>query len=238
MGAITPDGSTLIVHSYETQEIVKIALATNTASAPFAIGLDYPYQLCVTSDSKTVYVPGYDAGYTSVVDIASLTETDRLLDDGGPLSCALGTDGTLYIGDYDIGAIRMYAPDGRSLLSAEGLVDDMYGIGLTCNSVILGDYQNTGYVILDRATLAQTGTIASDVYTYMMAVTADAKTTWVGGYAAEFGLQKVTEDNCPVALPDTGASQALVITLASVGGGLLVLGIVAMIIVRRRNPKN
>jgi DNA-binding beta-propeller fold protein YncE len=182
MGAITPDGSTLIVHSYETQEIVKIALATNAVSAPFAIGLDYPYQLCVTSDSKTVYVPGYDAGYTSVVDIASLTETDRLLDDGGPLSCALGADDTLYIGDYDIGAIRMYAPDGRSLLSEEGLVEGVAGIGLTCGSVIVGDYQNTGYVILDRATLAQTGTIASDVYTYMMTTTRDATTTWVGGY--------------------------------------------------------
>ena len=92
-------------------------------------------------------------------------------------------------------------------------------------------------VVLDRTTLTQTGTIASDVYTYMMAVTADAKTTWVGGWSADFGLQKVTDDSCPVALPDTGASQALVITLASIGGGLLVLGIVAVILVRRRNTK-
>jgi LPXTG-motif cell wall-anchored protein len=234
MGAITPDGSTLIVHSYETDEILKIALATDTVSIPFDIGLGYPYQMCITSDSSTLYVPGYDAGYTSVVDIASLTETDRLLDDGGPLSCALGADGTLYIGDYDIGAIRMYAPDGRSLLSAEGLVDDMYGIGLTCNSVIVGDYQNTGYVTLDRGTLAQTGTIASEVYTYMMAVTADATTTWVGGYAAEFGLQSLTEDTCPTALPDTGASPSVIGTSLAVSAGLLVAGALALIVVRRR----
>ena len=234
MGAITPDGSTLIAYAYETQEIVKIALATNTVSAPFDIGLDYPYQLCVTSDSSTLYVPGYDAGYTSVVDIESFTETNRLLDDGGPLSCALGADDTLYIGDYDTGAIRMYDPEGRSLLSAEGLVEEMYGIGLTCRSVIVGDYQNTGYVTLDRATLAQTGTISSDVFTFMMSVTADANTTWVGGFAAAFGLQSITEDTCPTALPDTGASPSVIGSSIAVSAGLLVAGALALIMLRRR----
>jgi LPXTG-motif cell wall-anchored protein len=238
MGAITPDGSTLIVHSYETYEIVKITLATDTVSAPFDIGLDYPYQLCITSDSATLYVPGYDAGYTSVVDIASLTETDRLLDDGGPLSCALGADDTLYIGDYDIGAIRVYAPDGKSLLSEEGLVEEMFGIGLTCGSVIVGDYQNTGYVILDRATLAQTGTIASDVYTFMMTTTRDATTTWVGGYDSGYGLQSITEDTCPAAaLPDTGASPSVIGTSIAVSAGLLVAGALALIVVRRRQHR-
>lgn len=234
MGAITPDGSTLIAYAYETQEVVKIALATNTVSAPLDLGLDYPYQLCVTSDSSTLYVPGYDAGYTAVVDIASLTETRQLLDDGGPLTCALAADGTLFIGDYDIGAVRVFAPDGRSFLSTEGLVEEMFGIGLTCNSVILGDYQNTGYVVLDRNTLTQTGTIASDVYTYMMAVTADANTTWVGGFAAEFGLQSVTEDNCPVSLPDTGANPSVIGTSLAVSAGLLAAGGIALIVVRRR----
>ena len=238
MGAITPDGSTLIAYSYETQEIVSIDVATDTVSAPLDLGLDYPYQLCITSDSSTLYVPGYDAGYTSVVDIASLAETDRLLDDGGPLSCALGADDTLYIGDWDISAIRMYDPEGRSLLSVEGLVEEMYGIGLTCSSIIVGDYQNTGYVVLDRTTLAQTGTIASDVYTYMMAVTADATTTWVGGYAAEFGLQSITEDTCPVALPDTGVSPSVIGTSLAVSAGLLGAGVIALVVVRRRNRTN
>lgn len=238
MGAITPDGETLIAYAYETGEIVKISLAADTVSAPLDLGLDYPYQLCITSDSSTLYVPGYDAGYTSVVDIDSLAETDRLLDDGGPLSCALGADDTLYIGDWDISAIRMYDPEGRSLLSVEGLVEEMYGIGLTCNSVIVGDYQNTGYVVLDRQTLAQTGTIASDAYTYMMTTTRDAKTTWVGGYAAEFGLQSITEDNCPVALPDTGASPSVIGTSLSVSAGLLAAGVIALLVVRRRNRTN
>ena len=238
MGAITPDGSTLIAYAKTTQELVKISLDTDTVSAPLDLGLDYPYQLCITSNGSTLYVPGYDAGYTSIVDIASLSETDRLLDDGGPLDCALGADDTLYIGDYDIGAVREYAPDGKSLLSAEGLVDEMYGMGLTCNSVILGDYQNTGYVVLDRTTLAQTGTIDSEVYTYMMAVTADAKTTWVGGYAADPGLQSVTEDTCPVALPDTGASPSVIGTSLSVSAGLLAAGVIALLVVRRRNRTN
>lgn len=232
MGAITPDGETLIAYAYETGEIVKISLATDTVSAPLDLGLDYPYQLCITSDSSTLYVPGYDAGYTSVVDIDSLAETDRLLDDGGPLSCALGADDTLYIGDWDIAAIRMYDTEGRSLLSAEGLVEEMYGIGLTCGSVIVGDYQNTGYVVLDRNTLSQTGTIASDVYTYMMTATRDATTTWVGGYAAEFGLQSITESECT--LPDTGANPSVIGTSLAVSVGLLVAGAFALIVVRRR----
>ena len=111
-------------------------------------------------------------------------------------------------------------------------------MGLTCNSVILGDYQNTGYVVLDRTTLAQTGTIDSEVYTYMMAVTADAKTTWVGGYAADPGLQSVTEDTCPVALPDTGASPSVIGTSLAVSAGLLAAGVIALGVVRRRNRTN
>jgi LPXTG-motif cell wall-anchored protein len=238
MGAITPDGSTLIVYAKNSQDLVKIALATDTVSAPLDLGLDYPYQLCITSDSSTLYVPGYDAGYTSIVDIGTFAETGQLADDGGPLSCALGADDTLYIGDYDIGAIRTYTPDGKSLLSAEGLVDEMYGIGLTCGSVIIGDYQNTGYVTLDRATLSQVGFIDSPVYTYMMSVTADAKTTWVGGYAYDSGLQSITEDNCPVAaLPDTGANSTVIGTSIAVSTGLLVAGVMALIVVRRRNAR-
>lgn len=234
MGAITPDGSTLIVYAKNSQDLVKIALATDTVSDPLDLGLDYPYQLCITSDSSTLYVPGYDAGYTSIVDIGTFVETGQLADDGGPLSCALGADDTLYIGDYDLGAIRMYAPDGKSLLSAEGLVDEMYGIGLTCGSVIVGDYQNTGYVTLDRATLSQVGFIDSPVYTYMMSVTADAKTTWVGGYAADPGLQSITEETCPTALPDTGASSSVIGTSIAVSAGLLVAGAIALIVLRRR----
>jgi LPXTG-motif cell wall-anchored protein len=239
MGAITPDGQTLIVYSYDSQRIVKVALATDAVSAPLEFGLDYPYQLCITSDSSTLYVPGYDADYTAIVDIASLTETGRLLDDGGPLTCALGADDTLYIGDYDTGEIRKYAADGSSIVSASGLVEEMFGIGLTCGSVIVGDYQNAGYVILDRATLAQTGTIASDVYTYMMTTTRDATTTWVGGYYSGYGLQSITEDTCPAAaLPDTGASPSVIGTSVAVSAGLLVAGALALIAVRRRNAKN
>lgn len=232
LGAITPDGQTLIVYSYDSERIVKVALATDTVSAPLELGLAYPYQLCITSDSSTLYVPGYDAGYTAVVDIASLTETGQLLDDGGPLSCALAADDTLYIGDWDTGAIRKYAADGSSTLSATGLVEEMYGIGLTCGSVIVGDYQNTGYVVLDRQTLAQTGTIASDVYTYMMTTTRDANTTWVGGFSADFGLQSITESEC--ALADTGASPSVIGTSLAVSVGLLVAGAMALIVVRRR----
>jgi hypothetical protein len=237
LGAITPDGETLIAYAYETQEIVSIALAiapviNDVVSAPLDLGLDYPYQLCITSDSSTLYVPGYDAGYTAVVDIASLTETGQLLDDGGPTTCALAADDTLYIGDWDTGAIRKYAADGSSTLSATGLVEEMFGIGLTCGSVIVGDYQNTGYVVLDRQTLAQTGTIASDVYTYMMTTTRDAATTWVGGFSADYGLQSLTESEC--ALPDTGASPSVIGTSLAVSIGLLVAGALALIVVRRR----
>jgi LPXTG-motif cell wall-anchored protein len=239
MGAITPDGQTLIVYSYDSQRIVKVALATDAVSGPLELGLDYPYQMCITSDSSTLYVPGYDAGYTAIVDIASLTETGQLLDDGGPIACALGADDTLYIGDYDTGEIRKYAADGSSIVSASGLVEEMFGIGLTCGSVIVGDYQNTGYVVLDRATLAQTGTIASDVYTYMMTTTRDATTTWVGGYYSEYGLQSITEDTCPdAALPDTGASPSIVGTSLAVSAGLLVAGGLVLFVVRRRNAKN
>ena len=39
------------------------------------------------------------------------------------------------------------------------------------------------------------------------------------------------------ALPATGASQTLVITLASIGSGLLILGVLAVILVRRRNTR-
>jgi len=196
MGAITPDGATLLVYARTTQEIVKIDLGTDAVSTPLDLGLDYPYQLCVTSNGSTLYVPGYDAGYTAIVDVGSLTQTGTLPDADQPLNCVLGADDTLFIGDYATGSVRKYAADGSNIVSASGLAEDMYGMGLTCNSVIVGDYQNTGYAVLDRTTLAQTGTIASDVFTYMMTVTADAKTTWVGGYAADPGLQSITEDNC------------------------------------------
>ena len=236
MGAITPNGQILIAYSYETQEIVTIDLSTDAVSTSLDLGLDYPYQLCVTSDSSTLFVPGYDAGYTSVVDIGSLTETAQLPDAGGPLTCALAADDTLYIGDYDTGAIRKYADDGSSTLSATGLVDEMYGIGLTCQSVIVGDYQNTGYVVLNRRTLAQTGNIASDVYTYMMAVTADANTTWVGGYSAAYGMQSLTETSCVLA--ETGASTSAIGTALAGSAGLLVVGAITIIVIRRRFSNN
>ena len=72
----------------------------------------------------------------------------------------------------------------------------------------------------------------------MMTTTRDATTTWVGGYAAEFGLQSITEDTCPAAaLPDTGASPSVIGTSIAVSVGLLVAGALALIVVRRRNAR-
>ncbi len=238
MGAITPDGSTLLVYAKTTQEILKIDLGSDTVSTPLNLGLDYPYQLCVTSNGSTVYVPGYDAGYTSIVDIGSLTQTGTLPDTDQPLNCVLGADDTLFIGDYATGAVRKYAADGSNIVSAAGLAEEMYGMGLTCNSVIVGDYQNTGYAVLDRTTLEQTGSIASEVYTYMMTVTADAKTTWVGGYYAAQGLQSITEDNCPVAaptLPNTGISSQGAFMMTGIASLALALGAGLIMHRRRKN---
>lgn len=238
MGAITPDGSTLLVYAKTTQEILKIDLGTSTVSAPLFMGFDYPYQLCVTSDSSTIYLPGYDAGYTSIVDIASLTETGQLIDTDGPLNCVLDAHDTLYIGDYDSGAVRKYASDGSNTVSASGLVQEMFGMGLTCNSVILGDYQNTGYVTLDRTSLATTGSITSPVYTYMMTVDATASMTWVGGYDAATGLQRITETTCPevgpTPLPNTGIDNTLVTSTIAFASALVLVGGVALLIRRRR----
>ena len=63
---------------------------------------------------------------------------------------------------------------------------------------------------------------------------------FVDGYYTNIGVLLLDPSVCTpkAALPDTGASQTLVITLASIGGGLLVLGIVAVILVRRRNAKD
>ncbi|CAB4896813.1 MAG: hypothetical protein F2808_03740 [Actinobacteria bacterium] len=233
IGAVTPDGSALLVYAKTAKQILKIDLSTYApVGSPLVMAADYPYQMCITSDSSTLYSPGYDQDYTSVIDVSSLTLTTQLPDTSGPYTCALGADDTLYIGDYDSGAIRKYAADGSSITSANGLVDEMFGIGLTCNSVIVGDYQNAGFKLLDRTSLAQTGTLNSVNYTYMMAVNHAATITWVGAYAAATGLQQVTDTNC--ALANTGVDSSTIGTSVAVSAGLLAAGAIALVMVRRR----
>ena len=61
----------------------------------------------------------------------------------------------------------------------------------------------------------------------------DTCDAYVAGYYGN--AQQLTLDSGDCAtLPDTGASQTLVITLASIGGGLVALGVIATVLVRRR----
>ncbi len=235
MSQISSDGAYLFVYAYSSGDFVRIDLSNDSVSTSMALDSSFPGQLCMTSDNSTLFVPQFDSGTIAVIDVATFVQTDSLTDSDGPYLCSLGPDDALYVGDGNSGQVRKFASDGTSITSTYS-AGSLYAMGTTCANVVVGDYNQTAYTILDPDTLEVVDTLSTTVYPYAMEQSASGD-VWAGGYSAAEGLQSVTESNCPTPTPDpelpnTGVDTQALTTAAGLALAFLTIG--AMLLVARR----
>jgi LPXTG-motif cell wall-anchored protein len=211
---VSLDGNTAYVFDYYGQiDVFDVTDPMNPALSDSWTNLSGEfYGACVDSGVTTVYVPDNNSSSlyaVSLTDGSIVVENDATNPNSeSQYSCAVSPDdSSVFVTDYDFG--DQTAP-GDPVVQG-GLVTEY-----------------------NASTLAQVKQydFSGVAFTQMMNFynSCDA---YVAGYYGN--AQQLTLDSGDCAtLPDTGASQTLVITLASVGGALLVLGVIAMALARRR----
>jgi YVTN family beta-propeller protein len=68
--AITPDGKTAYVTSYNDGTVIPVSTATNTAGSPIRTG-KYPFYVAITPDGKAAYVSNKGSGTVTPIDTAT-----------------------------------------------------------------------------------------------------------------------------------------------------------------------
>ena len=237
--ALTPDGDTLLVSEYAGHKVVKVDLTTDTVSSPLNLSsaAGYAWNICLTSDGSTLYVPGDYANKIYAVDVETLAVTNSFHDSDRPQMCALDASDTVYVADYETMAIRKFAADGSFIITEPGVVTDLYGFGVTCDSVIVGDDDNQTVAVLDASTLEVVENIATDAYTYSAVTSLATNTVWFGGYYGSEGLQSVTGSTCTAPVTPALASTGVSTFELTAAGGLAFAAVFAGAIVfvaRRR----
>ena len=81
--AITPDGKTAYVTSYNGGTVIPISTATGTAGPPIRTGTD-PFDIAITPDGKTAYVSNKGSGTVTPIDTATNTPGTPIHAGSGP----------------------------------------------------------------------------------------------------------------------------------------------------------
>jgi YVTN family beta-propeller protein len=81
--AITPDGKTAYVTSYNSGTVVPISTATGTAGPPIRTGTD-PFDIAITPGGETVYVSNKGSGTVTPIDTATNTPDTPIRARPGP----------------------------------------------------------------------------------------------------------------------------------------------------------
>lgn len=257
---ITGDGNRLIVNRWDGSMVI---LGMNPATGfgtPFAVASGNVSQMCTSPDGSLAYVVDYGDDDIDVVDVAQETVIAHWTNPAmnGPTSCAVDADGTLYVGDSLTPQVHRFAADGSSITSAEimGNSEPTYkphvnGLAVACGQLyagLFGIYPPTSVIentiaVLDPATLDFQTSFAvddTDWTTWGGASSESTNTVWFGGYRGAAGLlgiknECVTPTPTPdPKLPDTGISGSLNATAGVLGGALVVVGLLALILVRRK----
>lgn len=115
MSAVSSDGATIALSSYNDSTITLIRTATNTAVTVADPDGDVngPGGIVFSPDDSTIYVANYDGGNILVIDVQTATITSGLSDsDGvfdGPWVLARDLAGTtLYVGDYNTSNVHFF----------------------------------------------------------------------------------------------------------------------------------
>jgi LPXTG-motif cell wall-anchored protein len=253
--AMSSDGNYLYIGDYSNDTFVTYNLTSDATVSRNS--LDYPYAMFVSADGNTVYSLDY-SGQIDVIDVsdpAAPVVSDSWTDLSGDFygACVDSAVTTMYVPDNSSTALYAVSltdgsivtenqatnPDSLSQYSCAVSPDDS-AVFVSDNDFgsqnSYGDPVTQAGIVTEynASTLAQVKQhdFSGVAYTQMINFV-DSCDAYVAGYYGN--AQKLTLDTGDCAsLPDTGASQALVITLASVGGGLVVLGVIAMVLVRRR----
>lgn len=253
--AISPDGTTLYIGEYTQDKLVTMDISLETSQS--AGSVSDPYFLYVTSDGSTVY----SLDYYGQIDVMDTSDPTTIPDSWTNLSgyyygaCVSPNETTLYTPDYsnDIlyavslvdgtiieqvdlpnsgNAYCAVAPDGSSVFVTnwnEGDQDSGDPDSVRAPGIVQE---------FDPSTLAFIKSYDTTGVAYTQPINfVDVCDAWVAGYYGNAVKLTLDSGMCAPALPDTGASQTMIITLSSVGGGLLVLGAVALVLVRRRSAQ-
>ncbi len=246
--AITPDGSYLLTGDYSSGAGAVVDISANTYESLLLLTDESVFNIFVSPDGTKAYF----MTYYGAVDVIDLTDplyaiVGTLQFDnmgyGGISSCMSFDGNTLFMADYNDGdpatIARLDLGTGTST-STTAMISESIDCTMTPDgkNVLFGSYGkediSTVYEF-DATTLA--AVTSYDIQPEDASDVLASSSLKCDVYVSNF-YETTNILNFDCSLPDTGASQALVITLASVGGGLLILGIVAVILVRRRNAKS
>lgn len=242
--ALTPDNGKLMIEQYPGG-MVQLGLSPLTGfGAPFAVADANVHQICMSADGSKIFVPDYAGNDINVVEVGTnnvTSVTNINLD--GPISCALGSDGSLFIGNalskdvLKFDAQGNYAASSGSLFSTGG----PYGLGVVCGKLYAGNRTSQSIAVLDPLDLSAHQsplTVLSDEWvTFSGAASPTTHTMWFGGYNYVAGLVSVASNGCdtpPEPLPDTGTPDVSLPVALGGGAALLAAGIAALIYTARR----
>lgn len=236
------DGAFLFVRAYFSGDLVKVDLSNDSQTAA-ASGGTYTASMCLSADGATLYVPYYDDAI-GVYDTSDMSVTPVTISgtdgDSELYSCELDNDGNLIVGDYGNSLVFKVTPAG--VASASDAIDAyVYSAIPSCDTIYVADETNEANVpVLDLTTLdiGDPLTVAessggSGFYGYNGDRSLDGSVIAISGEYATDGLILIKSPECgsASALPDTGVDT---VTPIAAGLGMLVVGAIAIVAIRRR----
>ena len=250
---ISPDGGTLYIGDYYGDTLVTYNLSTDVTTT--RASLSYPYQMFISPDGSLVYSVDY-GGEIDVFDTGSglITETWSDLSALSPEiygACVNSDVSVVYAVDSTNNAVYAVSTADGSILQSNttDVVNGAYycSVSPDDSKVFLtnedvGEANSPDYVattpgVIDEFNAADLSFVKSyDVsyvaYTQQMQFYSDCS-AWVVGYYGRGQTFDLDNGAC-AKLPDTGASSSVIGTSVAVSAGLLVAGVLALILVRRR----
>ncbi len=243
--AVSPDGTTLVVaDDYDNFASFDI---TNGYAQITTNNIASYVEAIYFIDNTQAYFLDYN-GQIDVFDVitGSQVSTVNSAASGGSYGVCMTNDLSTVIYPYGSDLFIIDATDGSTIatvdLSADATSLAQCTVTADDSQVLVTEWSSSGQVFvvdIADASLTERVEVPEMDDTDGINIMANCE-VFVAGYYTNIGVLLLDPSVCTpkAALPDTGASQTLVITLASIGGGLLVLGIVAVILVRRRNAKD
>lgn len=235
--AVSPDGQYLAVGVLDGGQVVLVRTSDWQVQVAYSI-LGSIADVAFTPDGSTIVAT--DSAHGEVVLLGVQSQWISTVTTGSdPAGLALSQDGTrLYVALETTQAVDVFSMPGATFVARimTGSMTNQVAVSPDGSQVWASQIINGKVVVIDTASLAilESRTVIGSPYD--IAFTPNGCQVWITQRAA--GTDTVMDlDPClspPAALPDTGASPALIIALFGVGVGLLTAGIVLVILVRRR----
>jgi len=181
--AITPDGTTAVVTSFESAAVDIVDVRANAVAATVRVGLG-PAGVALTPDGATAVVANYDSGTVSVLDMATHAVTRTVSVGQAPSTVAITPDGTTALVCHFVspGVVSVLDLGTTSVVAAVPVGDFPTGMAITPDgtaALVISETDGLDVLDIETRSLAASAQINASI----VAVMPDGTAALVGHWA-------------------------------------------------------